>query len=97
MNKKQISNTMLYMFITTFVISFFAVSGDKMAFAFIGFFLGDDENNATTGEESTSSITSESSNLQNSRCYSPQGSIIDSCNSDGKTERENTGYNTLTQ
>lgn len=58
------------------------------SFAFLGFDIltGSDQN-----------IRSSQSTLQGSHCYSPNASIIDSCNSGDITETENLGQNYLAQ
>lgn len=92
MNKEQIGKKVVYTFITTFVLSSFGLSGNNEAFALLGFGLfggGEDQSTTATSHGSTS--------LQNARCYSPTGSIIDSCNSEDLSTSENTGYNHLGQ
>lgn len=91
MNKKQISKTVVYTFITTLMLSSFALSGNNEAFALLGI------NLFGSGEEDQSSTTTtqRSTSLQDARCYSPTGSIIDSCNSGDLSTSENTGYSSL--
>ena len=93
MNNKHISKTIVYGFVTAFMLSSFILSDNNKVFAFLGF------NLFGTGEEDqTSTTTSQSStSLQNARCYSPTGSIIDSCNSGDLSNSENTGYSALGQ
>jgi hypothetical protein len=93
MNNKHISKTIVFAFVTAFMLSSFVISDSNKAFAFLGF------NLFGTGEEDkSSSTTSQSStSLQDTRCYSPTGSIIDSCNSGDLSTSENTGYNSLSQ
>lgn len=95
MNKKHISKTIMYAIITTFSLSPIIFAGNNEAFAFlgVGLFGGSSES-----EENQSSTTTQSStSLQSARCYSPTGSIIDSCNSGDLSNSENTGYNSLGQ
>jgi hypothetical protein len=93
MNNKHISKTMVYAIVTAFMLSSFVLSDSNKVFAFLGFNLfGSGE------EDQTSTTTSQSStSLQDARCYSPTGSIIDSCNSGDLSTSENTGYNSLGQ
>jgi hypothetical protein len=93
MNNKHISKTMVYAIVTAFMLSSFVLSDNNKVFAFLGFNLfGSGE------EDQTSTTTSQSStSLQDARCYSPTGSIIDSCNSGDLSTSENTGYNSLGQ
>lgn len=87
------SKTVMYTFIAVFLLSSFAVSSNNMAFALLGFFLGGGEEE----EQQSSGSSQSSSSLQSARCYSPQGSIIDSCNSEDLSASNNTGYNTIGQ
>lgn len=95
MNKKLLSKTVLYTFISAFVLSSLAVSSSNSAFAFLGFFLDDTE--SSVGEETSSSTTQKSNSLQSSDCYSPYGSVINSCNSDGVSASQDTGSRSLVQ
>lgn len=93
MNKNQFSKTIVYGFITAFMLGSPAISGNNEVFALLGLDLfGSGE------EDQSSTATSQSStSLQDARCYSPTDSIIDSCNSGGLSTSENTGYNSLGQ
>ncbi len=93
MNKKQIGKKVAYTFITTFIMSSLVLSGNNLAFALLGFglFGGGEE------DQSSTATSHGSTSLQNARCYSPTGSIIDSCNSGDLSTSENTGYNPLGQ
>lgn len=92
MNNKLISKTMVYAIVTAFMLSSFVLSDSNKVFAFLGF------NLFGSGEDQTSTTTSQSStSFQDARCYSPNGSIIDSCNSGDLSTSENTGYNSLGQ
>ena len=93
MNKKYISKTIVYAFATAFMLSSFVLSDNNKVFAFLGFDLfgtGEQDQSATTTSQNSTS-------LQSARCYSPTGSIIDSCNSGDSSNSENTGYNKLGQ
>ena len=92
MNKNQISKTVMYTFIIVFLTSSIVVSSNNMAFALLGFFLGGGEE-----EQQSAGSSQSSSSLQSARCYSPHGSIVDSCNSGGLSSGNNTGYNGFTQ
>ena len=89
MNKNQISKTVMYAFVVVFLTSSIVVSSNNMAFALLGFFLGGGE------EEEQQSTGSSQSSLHSARCYSPHGSIVDSCNSEGLSSGESTGYNSV--
>lgn len=93
MNKEQIGIKVVYTFITAFVLSSLGLSGNNESFALLGFglFGGGEEGQSTTATSHGSAY------LQNARCYSPTGSIIDSCNSEDLSTSENTGYNPLGQ
>lgn len=93
MNKKHFSKSIVFTFVTALMLSSFMLSDNNRAFAFLGFDLfGTDE------EDQTSSTTSQSStNLQNARCHTPTGSIVDSCNSGDLSNSDNTGYSALGQ
>lgn len=89
MNKNQISKTVMYTFVVVFLTSSIVVSSNNMAFALLGFFLGGGE------EEAQQSTGSSQSSLQSARCYSPHGSIVDSCNSEGLSSGDSTRYNSF--
>lgn len=93
MNKNQISKTVMYTFIVVFLTSSIVVSSNNMAYALLGFFLGGGEEEEQQSTGSSQSSTS----LQSARCYSPHGSIVDSCNSEGLSSGDNTGYNGFAQ
>lgn|SRR5688500_16967376 len=101
MNKKEISKSVMYVFIAAFVLSSIAVSNTNTAFAFIGFLLGDNESDTgasttSTAEDQTPSSSytkaQSSSSLQNAECHSPHGNIIDSCNSGDLSDSIDDGY-----
>ena len=93
MNNKHISKNIVYAIVAAFILSSFGLSNSNKVFALLGFYL------IGTGEEDSSSTTTSqnSTSLQNARCYSPTGSIIDSCNSGDLSGTENTEYNVLGQ
>lgn len=93
MNNKPISKTVVYAVVTAFMLSSLVLSDSNKVFAFVGF------NLFGSGEEVQPSTTTSqnSTSLQNARCYSPTGSIIDSCNSGDSLNTEITSYNTLGQ
>ncbi|HKU84593.1 MAG TPA: hypothetical protein VJP58_11185 [Candidatus Nitrosocosmicus sp.] len=93
MNKKHISKTIAFTFVTALMLSSFMLSDNLKAFAFLGFDLF-----VTNEEDQTASTTSQSStSLQNARCYTPTGSIVDSCNSGDLSNSDSKGYSTLGQ
>jgi hypothetical protein len=93
MNKNKISKTIMYAFIAVFLSSSIMVSSPNMAFAFLGFFLGGGEEE----EQQSTGSSQSSSSLQSARCYSPHGSIVDSCNSGDLSSDNYTGYNGFVQ
>ena len=92
MNKSQISKTVMYTFIVVFLTSSIVVSSNNVAFALFGSFLGSGEEE----EQQSTGSSQSSSSLQSARCYSPHGSIVDSCNSESLSSVESTGYNSFT-
>lgn len=97
MNKNQFSKTVMYTFIATFLMSSLAVSGNNIAFGLLGFFLGGGEEEEEQQQHQSSGSSQSSSSLQSADCYSPNGDIIDSCNSEDLSTSDNTGYNTFGQ
>ena len=92
MNKKHISKSIVFTFVTAFILGSFMLS-DNNAFGFLGFDLfGTDEEDQTTSTSAQSST-----NLQNARCHTPTGSIVDSCNSGDLSNSDNRGYSALGQ
>ncbi len=93
MHNKHTSKTIVYAFVTAFMLSSFVPSDNNEVYALLGFNLfgsgEEDQSSSTTSQSSTS--------LQDARCYSPTGSIVDSCNSGDLSTSENTGYNSLGQ
>ena len=93
MNKKYISKTIVCTFATALMLSSFVLSDNNKVFAFLGFDLfgtGEEDKSTTTNSQSSTS-------LQNARCSSPTGNIVDSCNSGDTSNTESTGYNMLGQ
>lgn len=92
MDYKTINKTIVYAFIATSLLGTLFVSDSTKAFAFFGFnlFGGEEEE-----EQSSSTNTQTSTSLQNARCHSPTGSIIDSCNSGDEPFGENSGLESL--
>lgn len=78
---------MMYIAIATFLMATISVSYSNIAFALIGFGLGDDDQSQGSSQSS----------WQDSRCYSPHGSIVNSCNSGDLSATNNTGINALGQ
>lgn len=85
--KKKMTKISIIIAIATFVLVTVSATYSNMAFALIGFGLG-------SGDQSTGGSQS---SWQDSRCYSPHGSIINSCNSDGLSTSNNTGFSSLGQ
>ena len=93
MDNKPINKTIVYVFVATSLLSMSFLSANTKAYAFLGFNLFGEEEE----EESSSTTTQTSTSLQNARCHSPTGSIMNSCNSSNPVARENTGVNSLGQ
>jgi hypothetical protein len=87
MNKKQLGIALSSIFVSAFLMSTITLSNNIMAFAQIGFGLG---NGTQTLGESQSSF-------QGARCYSPTGSIVLSCNTGDLSTSTNTGINSFAQ
>jgi hypothetical protein len=63
-----------------------SLSTNNLSFAFLGFDLG--------GSSSTDqSLGNSQRSIQGAQCYSPNASIVDSCNSGDATASENLGHN----
>jgi len=88
MQPKIYSNAIIvYSILAMTALSILSISF-ATSFAFLGFDMltGSDQN-----------VKSSQSTLQGAQCYSPNASIIDSCNSGDISETENLGQNYLAQ
>jgi hypothetical protein len=67
-----------------------SLSTNNLSFAFLGFDFGGSTSSSSSIDQS---LGSSQRSLQGASCYSPNASIIDSCNSGDATASENLGYN----
>ena len=87
MHKKPFKNTMVLASIALLLVVSVSLSTNNLSFAFLGFDLGD------SGSSTDQSLGSTQRSIQGAQCYSPNASIIDSCNSGDATASENLGHN----
>ena len=86
MHKKPLKNTLVLASIALLLVVSLSLSTNNLSFAFLGFDLG--------GSSSTDqSLGNSQSSIQGAQCYSPNASIIDSCNSGDASASENLGHN----
>ena len=87
MHKKPFKNTMVLASIALLLVVSGSLSTNNLSFAFLGFDLGG------SGSSTDQSLGSTQRSIQGAQCYSPNASIIDSCNSGDATASENLGHN----
>ena len=88
MHKKPFKNTIVLASIALLLVVSLSLSlsTNNLSFAFLGFDLG--------GSSSTDqSLGNSQRSIQGAQCYSPNASIIDSCNSGDATASESLGHN----
>jgi hypothetical protein len=88
MHKKPFKNTIALASISLLLVVSLSLSlsTNNLSFAFLGFDLG--------GSSSTDqSLGNSQRSIQGAQCYSPNASIVDSCNSGDATASENLGHN----
>ncbi|HKX96535.1 MAG TPA: hypothetical protein VJL78_01725 [Candidatus Nitrosocosmicus sp.] len=83
MHKKSFKNTMVLASIALLLVVSVSLSTNNLSFAFLGFDLGGNEQSLGSSQRS----------IQGAQCYSPNASIIDSCNSGDASASENLGHN----
>ncbi len=85
MHKKPFKNTIVLSSIGLLLVVSVSLSTNNLSFAFLGFDLG--------GGSTDQSLGSSQRSIQGAHCYSPNASIIDSCNSGDASASENLGHN----
>ncbi|MDF0681664.1 MAG: hypothetical protein P0116_11945 [Candidatus Nitrosocosmicus sp.] len=85
MHKKSFKNTIVIASIALLLVVSVSLSTNNLSFAFLGFDLG--------GSSTDQSLGNTQRSIQGAQCYSPNASIIDSCNSGDATASENLGHN----
>ncbi len=89
MHKKSFKNTIVLGSIALLLVVSVSLSTNNLSFAFLGFFdLGGSSSSSTD-----QSLGSSQRSIQGAQCYSPNASIIDSCNSGDASANENLGHN----
>jgi len=87
MNKKPFTNKIVLASIALLLVVSISISTYNLSFAFLGFDLGG--SSGSTDQYLGSSQRS----IQGAQCYSPNASIINSCNSGEATASESLGPN----
>ena len=85
MHKKSFKNKIVLASIALLLVVSVSLSTNNLSFAFLGFDLG--------GSGTDQSLGNTQRSIQGAQCYSPNASIIDSCNSGDATASENLGHN----
>ncbi|TVP41586.1 hypothetical protein [Candidatus Nitrosocosmicus arcticus] len=88
MHKKPFKNTIVLASITLLLLVSLSLSPHPISYAFLGFDLGGSSSSSTD-----QSLGSSQRSMQGAQCYSPNASIIDSCNSGDGSTSENLGHN----
>ena len=88
MHKKPFKNTIVLASITLLLVVSLSLSPNPISYAFLGFDLG-----GGSGGGTDQSLGSSQRSMQGAQCYSPNASIIDSCNSGDGSTSENLGRN----
>jgi hypothetical protein len=83
MYKKPLKNTIVIASIALLLVVSLSFSTNNLSYAFLGFGLGGSDQSLGNSQRS----------LQGASCYSPNASIIDSCNSGDASASENLGHN----
>lgn len=91
MHKKPFKNTIVLASITLLLVISLSLSAspNPLSYAFLGFDLG----GGIGGTGTDQSIGNSQKSVQGAHCYSPNASIVDSCNSGDESDRENLGHN----
>lgn len=90
MHKKPFKNTIVLASITLLLVVSVSLSPNPISYAFLGFDLG---GGSGDGGGTDQSLGSSQRSMQGAQCYSPNASIIDSCNSGDGSTSENLGRN----
>jgi hypothetical protein len=88
MYKKPFKNTIVLASIALLLVVSVSLSTNNLSFAFLGFDLGGSSSSSTD-----QTLGSSQRSIQGAQCYSPNASIINSCNSGDATASDNLGHN----
>ena len=86
MHKKPLRNAAVLASIALLLVISLSLTPNAISYAFLGFDLGG-------GSSTDKSLGSSQSSIQGAHCYSPNASIIDSCNSGDASTSDNLGHN----
>jgi hypothetical protein len=91
MHKKPFKNTIVLASITLLLVVSLSLSAspNSISYAFLGFDLG----GSIGGIGTDQSLGNSQKSIQGAQCYSPNASIVDSCNSGDGSDSENLGHN----
>ena len=94
MHKKPFKNTIVVASVTLLLVISLSLSASpsSISYAFLGFDLGGGIGD-TGGSGTDQSIGNSQKSIQGAHCYSPNASIVDSCNSGDGSDSENLGHN----
>jgi hypothetical protein len=94
MHKKPFKNTIVVASVTLLLVISLSLSASpsSISYAFLGFDLGGGIG-GTGGSGTDQSIGNSQKSIQGAQCYSPNASIVDSCNSGDGSDSENLGHN----
>ncbi|MDQ3084786.1 MAG: hypothetical protein M3Q77_08245 [Thermoproteota archaeon] len=84
MHKMPLKKTIVVASIALLLVVSVSISTNNLSYAFLGFDLGGGTDQ---------SLGSSQRSIQGAQCYSPNASIIDSCNSGDASASENLGHN----
>ena len=88
MHKKPLRNAIVLVSIALLLVISVSpsLSPNIISYAFLGFDLGG-------GDSTDQSLGNSQRSIQGAHCYSPNASIVDSCNSGDGSDSENFGHN----
>jgi len=100
MHKKPFKNTIVVASVTLLLVISLSLSASpsSISYAFLGFDLGGGiggiDSSGSSGSSGTDqSIGNSQKSVKGAHCYSPNASIVDSCNSGDGSDSENLGHN----
>jgi hypothetical protein len=97
MHKKPFKNTIVVASVTLLLVISLSLSASptSISYAFLGFDLGGGigGSGGSGGSGTDQSIGNSQKSIQGAHCYSPNASIVDSCNSGDGSDSENLGHN----
>ena len=91
MHKNLFKNTIVLASVALLLVVSVSLSTNNLSFAFLGFDLFGSSSSSSSGTDQ--SLGNSQRSIQGAQCYSPNASIIDSCNSGDATASENLGHN----